>query len=71
MTPPTAPNPAASNPLTVTSPLALAEWALMALAMFAIYFLLQENGTLLSTHAAEYLHEITHDARHALGAPCH
>lgn len=71
MNSPTAPSPAAPNPLTVTGPLAIAEWALTALAMFAVYLLLQENGALISTHAAEYLHEITHDARHALGAPCH
>jgi len=25
----------------------------------------------LSAGAAEYLHELTHDARHALGVPCH
>ena len=67
----TAPNPAPAGPLTVIGRLAVTEWALMALALFAVYFLLQENGTLLSAHAAEYLHEITHDARHALGAPCH
>ena len=71
MNTPTAPSPAASSPLTVIGPLAIAEWALMALALFAVHFLLQENGALISTHAAEYLHEITHDARHALGAPCH
>ena len=68
---PTAPSPAASGPLTVIGPLAIVEWVLVALAMFAVYFLLQENGALISTQAAEYLHEITHDARHALGAPCH
>ena len=68
---PAAPSPAPTGPPTVIGPLAVAEWALMALALFAVYFLLQENGALLSAHAAEYLHEITHDARHALGAPCH
>ena len=46
-------------------------WAMAAIALFAVYFLLQENGTLLSAHAAQYLHEITHDGRHALGVPCH
>ena len=73
MTPPTTQllSPAPTSPQTIIGRLALAEWALIALAMFAIYFLLQENGALISTHAAEYLHEITHDARHALGAPCH
>jgi len=46
-------------------------WAMFALALFALYFLVQENGALLSTSQAAYLHELTHDARHALGVPCH
>lgn len=46
-------------------------WALVAFALFALYFLVQENGALLSAAQAEYLHELTHDARHALGVPCH
>jgi hypothetical protein len=46
-------------------------WLLLAFAVFAIYFLAQENGALLSAPAAEMLHELTHDARHALGVPCH
>lgn len=46
-------------------------WALAALALFGAYFLVQENGTLLSAGAANFLHEITHDGRHALGVPCH
>ena len=46
-------------------------WALVAFAVFALYFLAQENGALLSTPAAQVLHELTHDARHALGVPCH
>ena len=29
------------------------------------------NGALLSADQAAYLHELTHDARHALGVPCH
>lgn len=45
--------------------------ALVALALISVVFLLQENGTLLSASAANYLHEATHDARHALGVPCH
>ena len=64
-------SPAPGSPLTVIGRLAWAEWALMALALFTVHFLLQENGTLISTHTAQLLHEITHDARHALGAPCH
>jgi hypothetical protein len=46
-------------------------WALTFLALFSLYVLSQENGLLLSAGAAEYLHELTHDARHALGVPCH
>jgi cobalt transporter subunit CbtB len=45
--------------------------ALVALALLAVLFLLQENGLLLSAAQASYLHEATHDARHALGVPCH
>jgi putative cobalt transporter subunit CbtB len=46
-------------------------WLLLAVAVFTIYVLAQENGALLSAPAAEMLHELTHDARHALGVPCH
>ena len=46
-------------------------WAVAALALFCLYLLSQENGALLSAAQAEYLHELTHDARHALGVPCH
>jgi hypothetical protein len=46
-------------------------WALLAFAVFALYVLAQENGALLSAPAAQMLHELTHDARHALGVPCH
>jgi hypothetical protein len=46
-------------------------WALAALAVLMVFVLTQENGTLLSASAANYLHEVTHDGRHALGVPCH
>jgi len=46
-------------------------WALLAFAVFTLYFLSQENGALLNAPAAQMLHELTHDARHALGVPCH
>lgn len=45
--------------------------ALLVFALLSVLFLLQENGLLLSPQAASYLHEATHDARHALGVPCH
>lgn len=64
-------NPASTTTPPAISRLAALEWPLIAFALLAIYFLLQENGTLLPTHAAQYLHELTHDARHALGTPCH
>lgn len=51
--------------------LSMVEWALMALALFAIHVLLQENGALFSGEFVEYLHEFAHDARHGLGVPCH
>jgi len=46
-------------------------WAVAVLAVFIAYFLIQENGTVLSASASEWLHEVTHDGRHALGVPCH
>ncbi len=46
-------------------------WAIAAVALFGAYFLVQENGALLSANAAQFLHEVTHDGRHALGVPCH
>ena len=49
----------------------MVEWALTAIALFTVYLILQENGVLFSEQVANYLHEFTHDARHALGAPCH
>ncbi|NUR09073.1 MAG: CbtB-domain containing protein [Nocardioidaceae bacterium] len=46
-------------------------WALVAFALVTLYLLLQENGTLLTAAQATWVHEVTHDARHALGVPCH
>lgn len=46
-------------------------WTLLAFAMLVIGLLLHENGTILPAGMAEFLHEVTHDARHALGVPCH
>ena len=47
-------------------------WAYLAaaLALAALYLMLQDNGALLS-QVAPYVHELTHDGRHALGVPCH
>jgi hypothetical protein len=46
-------------------------WLLVAVALLALYLLLQENGAVLTANQAMYVHELTHDARHALGVPCH
>ncbi|MCX7619291.1 MAG: CbtB-domain containing protein [Acidimicrobiales bacterium] len=45
-------------------------WAVVVLALFVSYLVLQENGLLL-TSAWETLHEFFHDGRHGLGFPCH
>jgi len=63
----TSPVSAASAPVAVP----LWAWALLAVAVLGLYLLSQENGVLLSQAQAGYLHELTHDARHALGVPCH
>jgi putative cobalt transporter subunit CbtB len=70
MTKPASAAPALRPMLTPVSVPAWA-WALVAVALFAMYVLLQENGALLTADQATYLHEVTHDARHALGVPCH
>lgn len=45
-------------------------WLIVLAAVAVVYLLLQENGALLAS-AAGYMHEFTHDGRHALGVPCH
>lgn len=45
-------------------------WALVALAALVSYFVMLENGAVLS-HTAETLHEFFHDGRHFVGVPCH
>jgi hypothetical protein len=60
---------AATTPHVV--PVPLWAWALLAIALFSVFVITQENGALLSAAQAGYLHELTHDARHALGVPCH
>ena len=45
-------------------------WALVALAAVVLYFVMLENGAVLS-HAAQTLHEFFHDGRHFAGVPCH
>ena len=45
-------------------------WALALLALFALYLVAQDNGAVLS-QLGDTTHEFFHDARHALGVPCH
>ena len=45
-------------------------WALALLAVFALYLVAQDNGAVLS-QLGDTAHEFFHDARHALGVPCH
>ena len=45
-------------------------WGLVALAAVASYFVMLENGAVLS-QAAGTLHEFFHDGRHFAGVPCH
>jgi hypothetical protein len=45
-------------------------WALALLALFALYLVAQDNGAVLS-QLGDTAHEFFHDARHALGMPCH
>ena len=49
----------------------------VVLALLALYAVFLDQGQLLSpvmgkvAVAANYLHELAHDGRHLLGAPCH
>jgi len=45
-------------------------WPLVLYALLVLYLLLQDNGLVFAT-AADTVHEFFHDARHALGVPCH
>ena len=61
---------------TTTTPVkgehvAVPAWSLflLAFAVFGAYVMLQENGLVMSNW--ETVHEFFHDARHALGFPCH
>ncbi|MGH8986069.1 MAG: CbtB domain-containing protein [Acidimicrobiia bacterium] len=45
-------------------------WFVVALAVFLVYLMLQENGALLE-RSWERIHEFFHDGRHFLAVPCH
>ncbi|MCU1499434.1 MAG: putative cobalt transporter subunit (CbtB) [Acidimicrobiales bacterium] len=56
---------------TVGEHVSVPTWSLLLLAMtlFGSYVMLQENGLVMSNWLA--VHEFFHDARHAMGFPCH
>ncbi len=56
---------------TVGEHVAVPAWSMLLLAvtLFGSYLVFQENGLVMSNWMA--VHELFHDARHALGFPCH
>ncbi len=45
-------------------------WALVVYALAILFVVLQDNG-LAFVLSADTIHDFFHDARHALGVPCH
>ncbi|HKX71963.1 MAG TPA: CbtB-domain containing protein [Acidimicrobiales bacterium] len=45
-------------------------WLALAVGLFLLYAVLQENGALLA-NGWHTIHEFFHDGRHFLGVPCH
>jgi hypothetical protein len=45
-------------------------WLLALLALGVLYLITQDNGAILA-QLGDTTHEFFHDARHALGVPCH
>ena len=45
-------------------------WIIALLGLFVLYLVAQDNGAVLAA-AGSTAHEFFHDARHALGVPCH
>lgn len=60
-----------AEPVVAPIRVPLLAWLLAVVALVVFYLLLQENGLVTTGAVAEYLHEFTHDGRHALGVPCH
>ena len=62
-----------SLPTSTAAPVRVPVWAWIATAaaVVVVYLLLQENGIVFQHAVADYVHEFTHDGRHALGVPCH
>ncbi len=71
---------AVSSPSVATGRAGLTALTVIGAAVIAVltlYAVLLDQGALLSPALGEaaaranYLHELAHDARHVLGAPCH
>ena len=62
---------AVTQPVETGEPIAIPawSWAAMVVALLASYAMLQDNGLLMSNWMT--VHEFFHDARHAMGLPCH
>lgn len=45
-------------------------WALVVYGLAVLFVILQDNGQAFVL-SADDLHDVFHDARHALGLPCH
>jgi hypothetical protein len=67
----------AARPLAGQAVTALVTVGAVVLALVALYAVFLDQGQLLSpvmgkvAATANYLHELAHDGRHLLGAPCH
>ena len=63
---------ATTYPSPATQPIRVpvVAWVAVAVSLFVVYLMLQENGALLA-NSWETVHELFHDGRHALGVPCH
>jgi Probable cobalt transporter subunit (CbtB) len=62
-------SPVSTRPAPIRVP--VWAWIAAAVAVVTVYLLLQENGIVFTHGVADYVHEFTHDGRHALGVPCH
>lgn len=67
----------ASKPIARQATAVLITLGAVVLALLALYAVFLDQGQLLSpvmgkvAASANYLHELAHDGRHLLGAPCH
>jgi hypothetical protein len=67
----------ATRPVAAQLGVATVTLGAVVLALVALYAVFLDQGQLLSpvmgklAATANYLHELAHDGRHLLGAPCH